>query len=80
MTPRSPARSHDNLGALPEVARSTQSRVSVRNSATSQQSLDRGYEVLRRCRLGHVRGVIGRPIIYSGAVPIVEHVWDVLLF
>lgn len=64
---------------LPEFARSTQAR-SVLSSAISQQSLHRGYEVLRRCRLGHVRGVVGRPIIFCGAVPTVEHVRDVVLF
>ena len=78
--PRRPARSHDSLDAPPGVCPKYASARSVRNSATSQQSLDRGYEVLRRCRLGHVRGVVGCPVIFSGAVPFVQHVWDALLF
>jgi hypothetical protein len=70
----------DSLDAPPGACPKCASARSIRNSTTSQQSVHRGYEVLRRCRLGHVRGGGGRPIVFSGAVPTVEHVRDVLLF
>jgi len=53
---------------------------SVRTLAAAQQSLNRGYEVLRRCRFRHAHGPVHRRLVFFVAVPTVKHIRDVALF
>ena len=63
---------------LPRLDKRT---VSARILATAQQSLHRGYEVLRRCRFRHAHNlVVSRPVVFSGAVSAVQHARDVSFF
>jgi len=60
---------------LPEVRKRALS--SLRDCAAIPPPWRRGVEAMQAWAL---RGVVGRPIIFSEAVPTVEHIRDVLLF
>ena len=67
----------DNLDAPPGAC----PKYAGASPATSQQSLHRGYEVLRRCRFRHAHGPVYRRLaVFFVAVPTVEHIRDVALF